>query len=1448
MRNRKLYILLICVSFHVFSFAQAPKANFKSDITGGCSPIVVNFQDISTGGPTSWLWDFGNGGTSTRQNPSTTYFASGTYTVTLTATNANGSNTITQQAYIQVFDPPTVDFIYDKNTGCTPYKIQFTDQSTQGLNTVNSAWFWDFGDGQTSDQKNPSHIYRTSDNFTVSLKVTSNKGCAKTITKANIINIIPGVAPAFDNSLPTTCIAPATINFTNNSSGPGTVNYFWSFGDGGTSTASSPSHTYATAGSYSVTLIASSSLGCSDTLKKDNVVGIGGYKTDFTVPPFCEENRAQLTNASSPAPASSLWIFPDGTTSTDINPTKRFPSGGNFLVKLINNYGNCIDSVTKTVTATVKPAIDLTAIDSGKCAPPLTVNFNNTTAATTYLWDFGDSTTSTQANPSHTYTKFGEYSVTVIAANAQGCIDTLVKKNYIKIQKPSLKFVNLPQQGCIPYNANFEANITSVEPVAAYLWDFGDGTTSSLAKPTHVYAVRGVYNVSLTITTKSGCTEKISLDKAIKVGPAAVADFSVTQTNVCASTPILFTDLSTPSNEINEWKWEFGDGGVSTDQNPSYVFQDTGWLDVKLTAFNNGCPSAPVVKNDFVHILPPVSKFDYRPDCNNRTNYTFTDKSIDAATWVWDFGDGSPAYTGQNPPLHIFPGNGSYTVSLTTTKGACNFTGKRIIAIADNTPDFTVDNATGCKPFQTHLVPASPNPTSIQEYAWDFGNGSGVINFDAYPLYNNAGLYNVTLTTTDTFGCKDTRTKNGFIRVNGPVAGASSITNQGCKGLNVNFIDETVTDGTSPIVKWQWDFGDGSSPKAYTQPPFTHIYDTLGNFDVKLFVQDATGCTDNIFLSEFVKISTLKANWSVSTQTCPNSAIYFENNTKSQFAITNLWDLGDGSTSTDYSLNHAYADTGWYSIKLKVKDQIGCEDSLERINYVEVGLPKADFTANNFVSFCTPFEAKFTNTSSFYNNRSWDLDVAVSTQENPSIYYVNTGTYNITLRVSSPGGCTDAITKPLRVFNPQDATLTYGPTFGCNPITVNFDAFAEMNANFVWDYGDGNVVDTTVNKIEHTYKDFGNFIPKIIMTEPSGTCKIPLTGATAINVVGADAKYGINQNLFCDNGLLRISDSTTTNDPSLSYVWDYGDGATSTNPNDTTHYYASPGNYSLFLRVTTANGCVDSMRSALKVVQSPSISIVSDSIICANDRLQYAGVFNRPDTSLVRWLWQFPNGNSSTLQNPARQQYTIPGNYNLHVYAVNTSGCADSISQSLLVHSLPTVTLPSTLTMQNGYPITIPATYSQNVIDYSWLPDNNTLSCVDCAEPTTINTKFSTKYSVSFVDSNGCKNTGNVQVLVICMNANVFVPNTFSPNGDGSNDVFYIRGKGLERVKSLRIFNRWGEIVFEQKDFPVNNPSSGWDGKFKGNRPQADVYIYQVEVFCENGEIIRFDGNLALIQ
>jgi gliding motility-associated-like protein len=215
------------------------------------------------------------------------------------------------------------------------------------------------------------------------------------------------------------------------------------------------------------------------------------------------------------------------------------------------------------------------------------------------------------------------------------------------------------------------------------------------------------------------------------------------------------------------------------------------------------------------------------------------------------------------------------------------------------------------------------------------------------------------------------------------------------------------------------------------------------------------------------------------------------------------------------------------------------------------------------------------------------------------------------------------------------------------------------------------------------------------------------------------------------------------------------------------------------------------------------------------------------------------------LQNPLIQKYT-PGSYQVTAVATNSSGCTDTAYKNILVHALPTVTLPPSLTKIVGFPITLPAVYSSGVVSYNWTPATG-LDCPTCPQPEAA-PKFTTRYTVSALDSNNCKNTAEVQVIVICEGATIFVPNTFSPNGDGVNDIFYVRGKGLDRVKSLRIFNRWGEVVFEQRDFLVNSAQHGWDGKYKGNKPLTDVYIYQVEVFCENGEIIRFDGNVALIK
>jgi gliding motility-associated-like protein len=270
------------------------------------------------------------------------------------------------------------------------------------------------------------------------------------------------------------------------------------------------------------------------------------------------------------------------------------------------------------------------------------------------------------------------------------------------------------------------------------------------------------------------------------------------------------------------------------------------------------------------------------------------------------------------------------------------------------------------------------------------------------------------------------------------------------------------------------------------------------------------------------------------------------------------------------------------------------------------------------------------------------------------------------------------------------------------------------------------------------------------------------------------------------------------------------------------------------------------LNAPIKVVPTPVIGIRGDSIICVNEHLRHSGVLENRDTSAIRWAWQFPNGSQSAAQNPSIQQYNTPGKFQIKTIAINSSGCADTAIQNIIVHPNPVVHLPAVINTQVGVPVILPGKYSSNVQTYNWKLEK-TLSCTDCPQPLA-SPRFDTKYTVSVVDSNGCKSNGEVMVNVLCQGITVFLPNTFSPNGDGANDVFYVRGQGLDRVKSLRIFNRWGEVVFEQKDFPANSAQHGWDGKFKGNKPKPDVYIYQLELFCGNGDLMVFPGNVALIQ
>jgi gliding motility-associated-like protein len=1429
--------LLLCIA----TYAQS--ANFTASVTSGCSPLIVSFQDQSTGNPSSWFWDFGNGATSTLQNPSTTYFTPGIYSVTLTVKNVQGSNTLTRTQYITIYDKPTVNFIVSDSNGCFPLRSQFTDLSTASAGTTNAAWFWDFGDGTQSTQKNPLHVYTTAGNFTVNVKVTNDKGCYAVLAKQAYIKVVNGVASAFTNTLPTVCRPPYNISFTNSSTGPGTLSWFWDFGDGSTSTNPNPLHTYSTPGNYTVSLATTSSVGCSDTLRKAGALNIENIQTTFSAPDsICTNSDISFSNTSTPAPVSSFWSFGDGNTSSVTSPTKSYSAPGIYNVTLKNTYTYCTDSFSKPVKILSRPVAAFTANTTSKCKPDLTVDFQDqSTNAVSWFWDFGDSTTSNQENPTHTYTTYGNFTVKLIVTNASGCTDTLTRPSYIRIVRPTISFPSLPVEGCIPYSMNFSASISTLDAVTSYLWDFGDGNTSTAANPSHTYPVQGTYTVSLTITTSTGCTESYSMGSAVKVGRIPVLDFAAAPNPVCAFEQVQFTDLT---NEADEWLWDFGDGGSSINKNPSHQYADTGLFTVTLYAKNNGCAQS-LIKTNYIKVKPPIARFDYQNNCDARLRFDFIDRSVGATSWFWNFGDGTTS-TDQNP-VHIFPSFQIYNVTLTVTNDTCSNSITKSINVLHERPDFTASTTVACRTAGISFSVSNIIPANLANYNWDFGNGT-TANYtspSASSTYSNSGYYTVGLITTDIYGCKDTIVKTNYIRINGPVANFTATNLSGCKGLTTTFNDISQDDGVSGIINRRWNFGDGTI-QTFGPGAVQHTYLSAGSFTVKLIVTDAGGCSDSLTIPNYIITTEPKAVFtSADTLSCPGSTVRFTD----QSTGTNLasfWEFGDGNTSTAVSPSTAYTNTGLYTVKLKITDQYGCSDSMIRPDYIQVNRPVASYTVNDSVTACTPFEVKFTNTSQYYVSSVWDLSGGISTLQNPIQYYNAAGVYPIQLVVTSPGGCMDTTYGTVHVYDTIGSRVIYTPLDGCKPLDVSLNTFSPVPATYTWDFGDGVLIVNDTTDMKHVYNFFGNFVPRVILTDPAG-CIIPVSGVDTIRIKGATTKFGLDRQLFCDSGLVTFIDSTTFNDSLSVYNWDFGDGTTSHLQNPT-HYYSSPGLYTPVLNVQTQNACVDTFRLAtpIKVVQSPLISIAGDSVICLMDSIQHFGVFDRSDTSAVQWSWQFPNGNISHLQNPAMQQYTKAGTFIVTTIATNSSGCKDTAAKNILIHPLPSVDMPSTITMQVGFPITIPATYTSNVNSWTWSPAS-TLNCGDCPQPIA-DPKFDTKYTVSFVDSNGCKNSGEVQIIVICKNANVFIPNTFSPNGDGSNDVFYVRGKGLDRVKSLRIYNRWGQIVFEQQNFPVNNPQYGWNGTYKGNKPVPDVYVYQVEVFCDNSQIIHFEGNVALIQ
>ncbi len=836
-----------------YLYAFENVVDFTSDATEGMSTLNVQFTGSSTRDIASWSWDFGDGTTSTEQNPSHTYSTDSTesYTVSLTVTDTAGTSyTAEKPGYITVWNQPVAGFDADLTAGQVPMKVNFTDTSANTPTT----WLWDFGDGSSSTEQNPQHIYLTSGTFSVTLTVDNPAG-TDTLEKNDYITsgAQPLPVPDFNSSV-TSGIVPFVVSFTDLSSG--SVNsWFWDFGDDTNSTEQNPVHTYTTQGTYSVGLTVTNYGGANNTTKEDYILvtaqslPVAAFNASTTLgqPPL----TVTFTDESTGAPFISwFWEFGDGTNSTKQNPVHTYTVHGIYDVKLTTTNYEGPDTTLKTGYIVVNlqdPPVASFTTNTTSGSSPLYVAFTDSSTGyniTSWFWEFGDGTNSTKQNPVHAYPNGGTFTVTVTVTNDNGS-NTTTKTDLISVSDlhpPTADLSASKTAGKAPLVVQFHDKSTSTPK--EWLWEFGDGTSSTEQNPVHTYSEIGVYTVTLTVTNDDG-TDSLVRDRYITTTEAAepLPDYNDIFVTVANDAGVKYDDIGNNTYHILFEGVNRGlnalhistdpsenSGQVTVSENKSGTFYVTdsggkGYEDeiILMVAVNGTIPE------DFrLHITADGYTWTPNPDSNSApdlSSVVYQPVSLDETFTVDDFIYGphiwKPSGNGFDFPIY-------YGQNISDTKNTFQM--------------MFIDLNAGVLGRGESLE----NRGAVR-VNYTFENLNTFAAFNVYAYCQNANSGGMRISWTNHVG------SSGYtvITEDLPDANFSANPTYGVAPLNVQFTD--VSTGGTP-VQWAWDFDNDGMIDSTDQNP-TYTYTDAGVYSVNLTVTTSEDESDSLGKANYISVA-----------------------------------------------------------------------------------------------------------------------------------------------------------------------------------------------------------------------------------------------------------------------------------------------------------------------------------------------------------------------------------------------------------------------------------------------------------------------------------------------------------------------------------------------------------------------------------------------------------------
>jgi len=834
----------------------------------------------------------------------------------------------------------------------------------------------------------------------------------------------------------------------------------------------------------------------------------------------------------------------------------------------------------------------------------------------------------------------------------------------------------------------------------------------------------------------------------------------------------------------------------------------------------------------------------------------------------WDFGDGSTS-TSFNP-CHTYATAGTYTIYRRIdvncgtwdlgcklhmgfgSSKSCDYTGT--ITIYDNSFSTSLNVQKIC-PDNLASVTFVPSTTDGVSWMWDptyddvyYSNTGSPIDGAYKPITNSAT--NLTFTSGVSgehvlyysygTGCY------GLDTVNFDLVTKDSLTitkdyngeNVSCNGASDGQVTSWTHGGTQPIT-YNWDNGFSETNSfGYSVndniPAGTYIVDII----------DADGCLvkDTITITEPTE---LLATAHVTPTICGLPPILgdlaIDNISGGVPTYTVLWNTGSNQmTLTDFpSATYSYI----------VTDANDCKfyDTLVLYNSAK---PIANF---NVLNECLYDQADFQDlsTSSIGTITNWDWnfnDGTTSTTQNPSHYYLTSGDYNPTLIVTNSDNCKDTVTNPLTMYPIPLASFSVQNE--CQYDELCFTDLSTVGTpdnitSYIYNFGDVSPYGTTASPC-HQYSASGDYSVTLIVTTNNGCIDDTTIGLTVYPVPSVSftaTTICVNEppTEFTNTSIIQAPDNFQ------AWQWNFADGNTSTDENPTNNY-ASDGVYTVQLIGMTNHNCLDTTEVDVTVYEKPEASFTSNIVdSCSIACINFESTSTSPTTNVVAWNWNFNNGLTSGLERPSscfeNESNTDDIFYDITLIATNALGCKDTVTNQdyITVWHNPIADFEADRYLTNMYETEFEFT-NQSIGEqfYDW--DFGDLA--NSSDENPIHAYADTgSYIVELIVSteHGCTDTIAKPLRVDAV-TNIYAPNTFTPDGDGVNDVFRVESYNLKELK-LQIFDRWGQLLFTGEGI-----DSFWDGTYKGEMAIQDTYIWQLEAKDGFGKKYKYRGHVNLLK